>query len=302
MGEMISQALVSALISFLTIAALLRWRRVLLPMDRANHRSLHRGEVPRSGGIGIVAGSLWPLWQIAQSGNGQAAPLLAIGAAVLAIVSLVDDFKPLPFWGRLVVQFLAAACLLVWLDITSLGWLGAIALCFVIVWSINLYNFMDGMDGLAGMMGVVGFSGLGILAMLSDQTLFAGALFAIVAATAGFLFFNLPPAKLFMGDVGSTFLGYMMAAASLWGIRHQIFPFWVPLLIFAPFWLDATITLLRRLLRGERIWEAHRSHFYQRAVLAGVPVRRVLLVETLLMLVCSAFAIAGVSITGWSQR
>ena len=297
MGMIVSQTAISALVSLLTIAALLRWGRRLLPLDRANHRSLHHGEVPRSGGIGIVAGSLWPLWQLAQLGHGGGAVLLVVGAAALAVVSLRDDFRSLPFWVRLAIQFVAAASLLVWLGTASIGWLWGVVLCLVIVWSINLYNFMDGMDGLAGMMGVVGFIGLGILSLLSDQPQFAGALFAISGATAGFLLFNLPPARLFMGDVGSTFLGYMAIAASLLGIWAGAFPFWAPVLIFLPFWLDATATLFRRLLRGERVWEAHRSHFYQRAVLAGVPVRRVLLVETLLMLGCSAFAIAAMMIT-----
>ena len=100
-----------------------------------------------------------------------------------------------------------------------------------------------------------------------------------------------------MGDVGSTFLGYMVAASSLWGINSGIFPWWAPLLIFLPFWLDATLTLFRRLLAGERVWEAHRSHFYQRAVLAGVPVRRVLLYETLVMLACAILATVGVILT-----
>ena len=297
MGEMFAQVIASATISFVTIIFLWHWGRVLLPMDRANHRSLHQGEVPRSGGIGIVAGALWPSWQFVQSVSEGQAPLLLIGAAVLAIVSLLDDFKSLPFWLRLAVQFLAAACLLIWLDAPRWGWLGIVAVCLVIVWSINLYNFMDGMDGLAGMMGVVGFTGLGVLSLLSDQPQFAGALFAIAGATAGFLLFNLPPARLFMGDVGSTFLGYVAIAASLWGIGAGAFPFWAPVLIFLPFWLDATVTLFRRLFRGERVWEAHRSHFYQRAALAGVPVRRVLLVETLLMLGCSAFAIGAVLFT-----
>ncbi len=167
-----------------------------------------------------------------------------------------------------------------------------------VVWAINLYNFMDGMDGFAATMGVIGFVALGVLGLLSGASGYAVSMTGIAGAAAGFLIFNFPPARIFMGDVGSTFLGYIMAAASLWGIKQQIFPFWAPLLIFAPFWLDATITLLRRLFRGERIWEAHRSHFYQRAVLAGIPVRRVLLVEVMLMLGCSTVAVIGVILLG----
>ncbi len=292
MGIMVFSVVISFVVSSAVVGAMLVWGRHLLPLDRVNHRSLHTGEIPRSGGLGILLGAgLAVLWSMHGVSMGEGVALL-LGIAMLAGVSLLDDFRAVPAPGRLLVQVLSSICLLYWLDIFS-GWMAAVVMTVVIVWSINLYNFMDGMDGLAGSMALVGFSALALSGLLAGDTEYAVVMSSIAAASAGFLVFNLPPARIFLGDVGSTFLGYMMAAASLWGMERQIFPWWVPLVVFAPFWIDATVTLLRRLARGERVWEAHRSHFYQRAVLAGWPVERVLLVEVVLMLLCSSVAIAG---------
>ena len=112
----------------------------------------------------------------------------------------------------------------------------------------------------------------------------------LAAASAGFLTCNFPPARIFLGDTGSTALGFLAAACGLWGSRTGLFPFWVALLVFSPFIVDATVTLLRRLLRGEKVWEAHRSHYYQRLVLLGWGHRRTVLVEYALMLVCAGSA------------
>jgi len=267
----------------------------LLPTDVPNQRSLHDRAIPKAGGVVIVLVALVGVGLVLGFDHPSVRPLVS-GALLLAVVSLWDDYGHVSPLLRLLIQGSASLILVSAIYSVSPPWLNA-ALVVLAVWAINLYNFMDGMDGLAASMAIVGFSALGMLGFLGDDLGYACAAWSVAGAAAGFLVFNFPPARIFMGDVGSTFLGYMMAAASLWGVQHQIFPFWAPLLIFAPFWLDATITLLRRLLRGERVWEAHRSHFYQRAVLAGVPVRRVLLVETLLMLGCSAVAIAVVPIT-----
>jgi UDP-N-acetylmuramyl pentapeptide phosphotransferase/UDP-N-acetylglucosamine-1-phosphate transferase len=105
---------------------------------------------------------------------------------------------------------------------------------------------------------------------------------------------NFPPAKIFLGDTGSTTLGFLAAACSLWGAKDGLFPFWVALLVFSPFIVDATVTLLRRLLRGEKVWEAHRSHYYQRLVLLGWGHRRTVLTEYALMLACAGSALLAV--------
>lgn len=163
----------------------------------------------------------------------------------------------------------------------------------------NFYNFMDGIDGLAGSMGLIGFSALGLAALPGQQTSHLSIASSIVSASClGFLFWNWPKAKVFMGDTGSTFLGFSAAAlgwlGSIEGLWHWSFPF----LVFFPFWFDASITLLRRLLRGEKIWQAHREHFYQRAVLSleGMEMSerhlKVLIPSIALMLTSSCVALA----------
>jgi len=161
-----------------------------------------------------------------------------------------------------------------------------------VTWAINLYNFMDGMDGFAGGMAVIGFSTLAWLGRVDEP--FMNVCLIVAAANAGFLIHNFPPAKIFMGDTGSTALGFLVAACSLWGSKSGLFPFWVAILVFSPFIVDATATLLRRLLRGERVWEAHRTHYYQRLVLLGWGHRRTVLAEYGLMLACAGSAVVAV--------
>ena len=161
-----------------------------------------------------------------------------------------------------------------------------------LVWLANLYNFMDGMDGFAGGMSVSGF---GFLAWLAWQAGDAPiALFAaiVAAASAGFLLLNLPPARIFMGDVGSVPLGLMAGALTLAGVRRGTFDVWVPVLVFSPFIVDATAVLVMRLVRGEKIWQPHRQHYYQRLVLAGWGHRKTVLAEYGLMIACGLSAVA----------
>lgn len=286
-------------ISIVATAALIRFGAKLIPLDTPNHRSLHVRPTPRSGGLAILTAFL--IGFILTSASDLLTItgfLISSGALALFVVALLDDRKNLSPVLRLVAQVLAAGLLLAALfaggdPLLRAGIAYKLMLLFVIVWSINLFNFMDGMDGFAASMAIIGFSALALLALRADQQAYATLLFLIVASTAGFLFFNFPAAKIFLGDVGSTLLGYAMAGASLWGIKLDIFSWWVPLLVFAPFWVDATLTLLRRLIRGEKVWVAHREHWYQKAVLAGNPVRKVLLLEVSIMLICSGIALVG---------
>ncbi len=273
---------------------LLRLRGRFFPIDSPNHRSLHTGEIPRTGGGAVLLSVLLFVVLNRELRGGVYFVMVLPGLMILAVVSFWDDVKELSALPRLGVQVMVASIYLLgvgWTFDHELDVLIALVIC--IVWSINLYNFMDGMDGLAGTMAVIGFGTFSLIGYLAGESFFAGFMAVIVCSTAGFLVFNLPPARIFMGDVGSTFLGYIMATASLWGIDRGIFPFWVPLLVFLPFWLDATLTLLRRLARGERVWEAHCSHFYQRAVLSGMTVRKVLFIEVVFMLTCAILAISG---------
>ena len=112
----------------------------------------------------------------------------------------------------------------------------------------------------------------------------------VVAGVAGFILFNFPPAKIFMGDSGASTLGFLVAAYSLWASVEGLFPIWVALLVFSPFIVDATVTLLRRALAGERVWEAHKSHFYQRLVQLGWGHKKTVLHGYLLMVLCGVSA------------
>ena len=150
---------------------------------------------------------------------------------------------------------------------------------------------MDGMDGFAGGMAVFGFGTLGILAYLTGDGYFATLCWAVAAAAGGFLIWNFPPARIFMGDVGASALGVMAAGLSLWADKNGLFPLWLSMLVFSPFIVDATVTLLRRAMRSERLWVAHRNHYYQRLVQLGLGHRKTVLIEYLVMAGCSLTAI-----------
>jgi len=160
-----------------------------------------------------------------------------------------------------------------------------------IAWYANLYNFMDGSDGLAGGMAVIGFGAYAVAAHLSGAESFAALCASIAAASAAFLVFNFHPARLFMGDVGSVPLGFLAGALGIVGWSRGYWPMWFPLLVFAPFVCDATLTLLRRALRRERVWQAHKEHYYQRLVRMGVGHRGTALIEYAVMAGCAATAL-----------
>jgi UDP-N-acetylmuramyl pentapeptide phosphotransferase/UDP-N-acetylglucosamine-1-phosphate transferase len=151
---------------------------------------------------------------------------------------------------------------------------------------------MDGMDGFAGGMAVVGFGTFALLGLTADQPLFAALSLVVSGAVGGFLVFNFPPARIFMGDTGSSALGLAAAGFSSWGAQLNVFPFWISILVFSPFIVDASVTLLRRSLRKEKIWQAHRTHYYQRLVQLGCGHRNTVLGEYVVILGCAATAIA----------
>jgi UDP-N-acetylmuramyl pentapeptide phosphotransferase/UDP-N-acetylglucosamine-1-phosphate transferase len=278
----------SALAAFAVSAGLLRL--LLSPrvaawfLDQPNERSLHASPVPRTGGLGIVPGLV--VGMLLAGGD----MLLMALAAGLMLLSLLDDWKHLPAAWRL-FGHLAAATVFVLAYFPAAGWLGLPVLVLAVGWMINLYNFMDGADGLAGGMTVVGFCTYAVAAGLAGNAPFALASLCVVAAAAAFLMFNFPPARIFMGDAGSIPLGFLAAALGLVGWRNGLWPLWFPLVVFGPFVADASVTLLRRALRGERIWTAHRSHYYQRLVLTGWSHRQLAVTEYGLMLFGSVAAL-----------
>ena len=273
-------------------------------LDHPNERSLHHTPVPRSGGLGVLLGLTLPLLAVALvQGVDPAQVRLGLAVVLVAGVSLWDDFGHVSRRLRLVAHGLAALVLvtggLVWsrLDLPGIDWVFPVALASVLtvlyaVWMINLYNFMDGMDGLAGGMGLFGFGALAVLGWQGGEPVFSLVAACTAAACAGFLTSNFPPARIFLGDLGSSTLGLLAAGLSLWGYRSGLFPLWAAWLAFSPFIVDATWTLLRRLARGERIWEPHRSHHYQRLVLAGWGHRKTLLRGYLVMAGAAACAVA----------
>lgn len=230
-------------------------------LDRPNERSLHSAPVPRSGGLAILTG-VTAGWLLAS----MPMPSVMAAALVLGAVSLVDDLRHLPALLRLGAHLLAALGIVAHVGPAGAWGAGAV---IAIAWMSNLYNFMDGADGLAGGMAVFGFSAYGAAAILSGNGDIAALSFCIAAAAAVFLVFNWHPARIFLGDAGSIPLGFLAASLGLAGVLSRAWPAWFPLLVFSPFIADATWTLGRRLLRGERVWQAHREHYYQRMVRMG---------------------------------
>lgn len=273
----------SAVTSWLAIVSMLRFGGVG-PMDQPNFRSLHQVAVPRSGGVGILAGVV--------VGFAAAMPPLALWVALggLVFVSLLDDFRSLPALIRFLIQ-LVAAVLVAWTLVPpEWGIAGHVLSVLCIVWMTNLYNFMDGANGLAGGMAVFGFSAYALMASFAGQLDLAIWSACIAAAAASFLVFNFDPARIFMGDVGSVPLGFLAAILGLEGYRSGAWPAWFPVLVFSVFIVDATVTLLRRGMCGERVWIAHRGHYYQRLIRSGWSHRRLALTAYLLMFVTAGSA------------
>jgi UDP-N-acetylmuramyl pentapeptide phosphotransferase/UDP-N-acetylglucosamine-1-phosphate transferase len=284
----------------------------LYPLDHPNERSLHSAPMPRTGGLAILGGLTLGFlagyaleWPAAALGTKAEAGIWILGVTfIVGAVSFWDDRAGLSPGFRLTVQTLAAAGVVggggmvmtavavPFLGSLSLGWFAVPVTILFLVWMANLYNFMDGMDGFAGGMTVLGYGFLGCIAWNGGHTFIMVLAFLIAASAAGFLVFNLPPARIFMGDVGSVPLGFLAAALTVMGTRDGLFDIWVPLLVFSPFVADATVTLARRLMKGEKVWHAHRKHYYQRLVLAGWGHRRTVMVEYALMLACGLSAVA----------
>ncbi|WP_175995971.1 MraY family glycosyltransferase [Burkholderia stabilis] len=283
-------ALVSAVASITILRALLAtglaWR---LATDIPNDRSLHTLPTPRVGGWGIVpvcviallwlAPGMWPI---------------VVAAAGLAALSQIDDRRGLPARVRFAGHLAAVAALLIAYPAAAPWWLLA-GVGFMMVWLTNLYNFMDGADGLAGGMALFGFGAYAAAALGGAHPfpdLVAGGA-AVAGAALGFLLLNFHPARLFLGDAGSIPLGFMAGALGYWGWRNAVWPLWFPAMVFSPFIADASVTLLRRLLRGEKFWQAHREHYYQRMVRSGIGHGRTAVYWYLIML-------AGIIVALWA--
>ncbi len=272
-------------------------------VDHPNARSSHSRPTPRGGGLAVAAIILGGTAALTLAGWTDAATGIAVGGGGLAvaIVGWLDDHGSLSPLVRAGVHLLAASWAVAWLggltllrvgpEAIALGPAGTLLGVVALAWAVNLYNFMDGIDGLAAGQAVV-VAALGGSCLLRDGATGLGLIAALtLGASAGFLAWNWSPARIFMGDVGSGLLGFVFGALALGSEHRGSLPALGWLLLLGTFVLDATLTLLRRMLAGERWFEAHRTHAYQRAVQSGWSHRRVTSVMLLLT--------AGLALPAW---
>lgn len=290
-------ALVAFAVCFFLLRGLLRGRLAVTVMDQPNHRSLHAVPTPRIGGLGVLAGVLGGAMAILTLRGELSLPLwtLLLLLILLGGFCFVDDRRGLSAALRLPVHLLAAAVWVIGTEKVGAGdtanWFAVGGLVLALGWMMNLYNFMDGSNGLAGGMAVFGFGAYGAAAGLAGEPVLAALACSVAAAALAFLCFNFDPARVFLGDVGSIPLGFLAGALGLWGWQDAVWPAWFPLLVFSPFTVDATVTLARRGVRGEKVWQAHHDHAYQRLVRSGWSHRRLALAAYLLMAGCAASAL-----------
>jgi Fuc2NAc and GlcNAc transferase len=244
-------------------------------MDIPNARSSHSVPTPRGGGVSIVVAfvvALLVLWSREQLPTSTLMALLG-GGGLVALIGFMDDHGHIAARWRLLGHFAAAGWALGWLGglapleffgvSIDLGIVGYILAAFYLVWMLNLYNFMDGIDGIASVEAVTVCSGISLIYCLGGYQELLWSPLLLAAATSGFLFWNFPPARIFMGDAGSGFLGIVLGVLSLQAAWVSPQLFWAWLILLGVFVVDATLTLIRRLVRGDKVYEAHRSHAYQ---------------------------------------
>jgi Fuc2NAc and GlcNAc transferase len=264
----------AALVTALLTGLLYRYAFRAGLIDRPNPRSSHTIPTARGGGLAIVATASAALGLLCLL-NILPVRLFAAaagGGLAVAAVGFFDDRHALPARVRLAVHLCAAIWCLAWLgglpplligrQLIHLGWSGYLLGTLAIVWVLNLFNFMDGIDGIAASEAIfVTCAGAVLGSPPATPEVLAAAI--VGAACMGFLVWNWPPAKIFMGDVGSGYLGFMIAVLALAATRSNPVSIWVWLILGGTFFVDATVTLVRRTLHGERVHEAHRSHAYQ---------------------------------------
>lgn len=264
-------------LSLLLTSALRRYALSKSLIDVPNARSSHTVPTPRGGGVAIVLSFLFllpilPMFSLLSWSSTIA--LLGAGAGI-AVLGFLDDHGHIAARWRLLGHFSAAVWALFWLGgfppltimgmTFDMGWVGIVLAMLYLVWMLNLYNFMDGIDGLASLEAIFVCLGASLIYALLGFTSLAWAPLLLSFAVAGFLYWNFPPAKIFMGDAGSGFLGVTLGIFSLQAAWTSPSLIWVWVILMGVFIVDATFTLIRRLVRGDKVYEAHRSHAYQYA-------------------------------------
>jgi Fuc2NAc and GlcNAc transferase len=245
-------------------------------LDVPNARSSHEAPTPRGGGAAIVLSTVASWIALGLMGVAQSYIVIALsgGGIAIAVVGLLDDRFRISAGVRLSVHFAAALWALVWLKglptiqfgehFINLGWGGYLLGALGIVWTLNLFNFMDGIDGIAASEAIFVACGGIVLGLANNgRHVHPGIGLAFIAACCGFLLWNWPPARIFMGDVGSGFLGYVIAVLALIDAHESALALLIWLILGGVFFVDATVTLARRLMKGEQLYVAHRTHAYQ---------------------------------------
>jgi len=277
------------LVSAAVVGAVLRYASALGLIHAPNERSSHSTLVPHGGGLGIVVAFLLALSVLLVAGGVSVIEwVILVGCGgLIAAVGFWDDIGCVPIRWRLLVQFVCVGAG-VWLlggffvgqaysQIYGFEFLEFGLSVLLLVWWLNLFNFMDGIDGLAGLETI--FIALSVVTVLwlgdwlsasgiSSEALRVAPLLTILAVSVlGFLVYNWSPARIFMGDVGSTFLGFSLGIIALMSVANGVVSLWIWLILGGVFWVDAGLTLMRRMVAGERWYESHRSHAYQHAAM-----------------------------------
>ena len=283
-------------------------------LDEPNERSSHSIPTPRVGGIAIVIATSAGMLLLLGTGalDVKLAVALLGGGAAIAVVGFMDDRRQLSVRTRFAVHVVAALWALVWLGglpplrigghVASLGAAGYVLGVLAIVWVLNLFNFMDGIDGIAASEAIFIVCAATLAAAVPGAT--TGAALVLGAASGGFLLWNWPPAKIFMGDVGSGYLGYLIGVLAVAATRDDAAAVWIWLTLGGVFFVDATTTLIRRALRREPLHQAHRSHAYQRLARRWASHRRatalVLAINCCWLLPCALFAVKHPALAAWT--
>jgi len=292
-------------LSTLCVAASRRWA-VKRMLDIPNARSSHTQPTPRGGGLGIVIGVLFGAWSLyisrILSMPFREIAALSIGGGIVAIIGWLDDIHRLSYRIRLIAQAISSAIVLIvigyfrTITVPGIGdiHLHSLGIPITLTWIMgltNAYNFMDGIDGIAGGQAVVAGLGWMIIGFMTGQSYIGLIGVLLGAACLGFLFHNWPPARIFMGDVGSAFIGFTLAAIPILAAKRDPRCMVAGFLMVWPFIFDTAFTLIRRLTRGENIFVAHRSHIYQRLIIAGYSHRFVTLTYMGLALIGTVIAL-----------
>ncbi len=314
---LVACACVSLVLSLLLTGVALSLARRHGLLDLPNERSSHQVPTPRGGGIAIVVASAAGLLMLAAFGSVKASLVMVVlgGGIAVAAVGFVDDRSRLSARTRLAVHLAAALSALGLLgglpaiqlgaSVLHFGWGGFVVATLAIIWVLNLFNFMDGIDGIAAAEAVFVLGGGAVLSDISATGVAASQGAIVVAAAAlGFLAWNWAPAKIFMGDVGSGYLGYVVAVLAIASAVDNPGALLSWLILGGVFFCDATVTLIRRLVRGERLSQAHRSHAYQRLSRRWRSHARVttavLLIDCCWLLPLAVFAIKHPDLSAWT--